>query len=344
MFFNRIFLVFILFSSVGFFHIKYLSLSQIRLIQFVTVGLMLAGILARYFYGTHTKREKKFTLPIILILTGVFLSSITAYVYHQQGFLITFWAQAPMYWFVFYFFLSVNNYLKKELEKYLFIFAILYSVIYITQFFLYPTILFDVRIDDDPNRNTIRIFLVGVTYLLVGFYMMLNKLFNTNKLIYLLPIMLFFSVIILQASRQLVFSILVVTLFAIIFTKRIKSRGLIIFLITISIIPMYYIFQDVFNSLIELSTSTAKGEDVSTNARERALQFFLNDFFPSNSAYIFGNGADHMRSPYGLKMMMLRRFHFYLSDIGLIGEYIRYGMVFLVGAIIIIVKLIRSKR
>ena len=343
MFFNRLFLLLILVISVGFFNIKYLSLSQIRLIQFIMVGLMLVGVLARFFYGTQTKREKKFTLPIIFILTGVFLSSITAYVYHHQGFFITFWAQAPMYWFVFYFFLSVNNYGKEELEKYLLIFAVLYSIIYVIQFFLYPTILFDVRIDDDPARNTIRIFLSGSAFLVIGYYLMLNKFFNTNKLIYLLPIMLFFVVTVLQASRQHVFSMLVVTLYAIIFTRRIKSRGLIIFFITVSIIPLFYIFQDVINSLVELSTSATKGTDASANARERALKFFLNDFFPSNSAYILGNGADHMRSPYGLKMTMLRSFHFYLSDLGLIGEYIRYGMFFLVGAILIIVKLIRSK-
>ena len=343
MFFNRVFLFFILFSSVGFFDIKYLSLSQIRLIQFITVGMMLAGILARFLYGTNTKRKKKFTLPIVIILTGVFLSSITAYVYHQQGFLITFWAQAPMYWFIAYFFLSVNNYQKQELEKALLFIAFLYSIFFIVQYLLYPTIYFDVRIDDDPFRGTLRIFLPGRAFLIAGYFIALNIFLRTNKLGYLLPLLLFFSVTLLEATRQFVFSLLLVTLYAIFFTKQVKSRGLIVLLLSISVFPLYFMFQDIIQGLIELSTSAGRGTDPSTNTREMALKFFLNDFFPSNSAYILGNGADHMRSPFGLKVDMLKHFGFYQSDIGLIGDYTKYGLIFVAGAVLSIIKLLKSK-
>ena len=345
MFFNRLLLFFIFFSSVGFFEIKYLSLSQIRLIQFITVGIMLAGIISNYIYGSRRERKRKlnFVLPIILILTGVFLSSITAYAYHHQGFLITFWAQAPMYWFIAYFFLSVNNFQKEELEKALVAFAILYSVLYIFQYFLYPTIFFDIRIDDDPVRGTLRIFLPGRVFLFVGYFIFLTKFLKSNRLVFLYPLLLFFSVALLQATRQFVFSLLLVTLFAILFTRQVKSRGFIILLLSISAFPIFFIFQDIILGLIELSQSATKGTDLSASARERALQFFIYDFFPSNSAYILGNGADHMRSPYGLKVDMLKRFNFYQSDIGLIGDYTKYGLIFVMGAFLTVLKLLKSK-
>ena len=307
-------------------------------------GFMILSIILVRIYGNNNNTEKKrFLIPIAIMLTGAFLSTIIAKSFHNQAVWLTLWAQSPMYWYILYFFLHDNKYAKNDLEKAILIIAFLYSVFLIIQYVMYPNILFNIRIDDDPNRGTIRIFLLGFSFLIIGYYIALNKFLSTNKIIYLIPILLFFSINIMQGTRQFLFSMILITAYAIFFSKKVKSRGLIIFLISLSSIPVYLMFQDIFRSMIELSTAAAQGEDLSANARERAILFFLTDFFPSDIAYILGNGMDHMRSEYGLRVALYKRFGLYQSDIGIIGEYTIYGVLFVIGALIMIVKMIKFK-
>ena len=342
MLFKSILLYVILLVSLGLFNIKFLPNNFILLLQFLAVSFMVFAIITRNIYGWENHTNKRnFILPVIFILTGVFLSSITAFNYHNQPFLITFWAQAPMYWFVFYIFLSINNYKKEELEKALIVFAFLHFLFFLLQYIAYPNVLFNVRISEDLSRNALRIFIPGYTILTVGFCLVMNRFLNTNKLVYLILMLLFLSVPVLQATRQSIFVLLLVTIYAIIFSKKVKSRTLIIFLLALSILPLYFIFQDIILNLLELTADIE--DDGSFSAREVAILYFLTDFFPADIAYILGNGADHMRSQFGIKVQMLRSMGLYQSDIGLLGEYTRYGAFFVFGVIIIIYKLLTVK-
>lgn len=323
------------------FNFKFLSQSIILLIQFCAVGYMVVAIIIRYIYGEVENTSKRFLLPIIVLLTGVFMSSIIAHAYHRQPYVITFWAQSSMYWFVLYFYLIVNNYQKKTLENVLIIFALCYFTLFIIQYFAYPRLLFDIRVADDPDRGTIRIFITGYAILTAGFCLVLEKFLATNKIKYLIVSLLFMSIPILQATRQTIFVFILIVLYAVLFSKSVKSRSLIVLLISLSVIPFYFIFQDIIQNLLEITSDLEK--DGSFNAREVAMAYFLNDFFPSPLAYILGNGADHMRSPYGLLIARLKMIGLYQSDIGLIGEYSKYGAIFIIGVFMIIYKLLVFK-
>ncbi len=140
----------------------------------------------------------------------------------------------------------INKYTKDELNKAMLTFALAFSLIHIIQFVIYPTVLFDVMIDDDSNRSTIRIFLPGFTSLIIGYYLALSRFFSANRMIYLLLVLLLFSINILRAAWQFLFVLILITIYTILFSKKVNSRALIITLTVLSAIPLFFLFQDIF--------------------------------------------------------------------------------------------------
>ena len=116
---------------------------------------------------------------------------------------------------------------------------------------------------------------------------------------------------------------------------------MIYFLIIIAAIPIYFIFQEIFFELI--AASEKESQDFGRNVRIRATIFFLTEFFPNTLAYIFGNGQDHMGSIYGVRVNAYKIYHgFYQSDVGLVGDFSKYGLFFLIGALWLIFKALFS--
>lgn len=80
------------------------------------------------------------------------------------------------------------------------------------------------------------------------------------------------------------------------------------------------------------------------NIRILAAIFFMTDFMPANIAYILGNGQDSMNEAYGLRIYFYRVAKgFHQSDIGLIGSYSRFGVLFVIAQLSVLAKLIFGK-
>ena len=91
-------------------------------------------------------------------------------------------------------------------------------------------------------------------------------------------------------------------------------------------------------SLIQVSEEQAGQDD--DDVRVRAARFFLTEFSPTKLNYFIGNGMSHMMSPYGMKEFYYKAtFGYFISDIGLIGEYVRYGVLFIVAIVFTFRKL-----
>ena len=109
----------------------------------------------------------------------------------------------------------------------------------------------------------------------------------------------------------------------------------------VSVVVVFFIFQDIIMGLVELSETQAAQEE--EDVRSRSTKFYLTEFYPNKVNYIIGNGASHMANAYGMKVMYYQTvFGYYLSDIGVVGVYVKLGVLYVIGVFILLRKIFIS--
>lgn len=337
---KKVILIYIALASLELFNLAFLGVDFIKGFQLTGIGLLGIILIIKFLYMKEINFPKHFNLEIFLIFLGVAVSMVMAQVGHDQSLGTTFIAQRFMYFYLVYWALHAIKISAEDLEKIIVWMGVTFSVLYVIQFILYPTVVFDVRIAED--RGTIRIFMPGFTFLVLAYFLVMNRLFESFSVSRLLSFLLFISILVLMGTRQVIFSVLLLTIMNVLFSQRVKSKVLIVFLLLGSIVPVIIVFQEIFISLVELSKN--QSENLAENVRIRATVFFLTELFPNTYAYLTGNGADSTNSTYGFMIQMYKdAYGFYQSDIGIIGDYTKFGVAFVLGAFIIIFKMIFGK-
>ena len=337
---KKLIIVFIVISALELFNITFLGSNFIKIFQLAGIALMAVILVVQMVYQKEIDFQKHFNLELLLILGGVFLSMFMAQWGHDQSLSTTFIAQRFMYFYLAYWVLHSIKASIEDIEELIFWFGIGFSILYLIQYMVHPTVIFDVRIAE--VRETVRIFLPGFFFLILAYFLTLNRLFESFSVGKLMAVFLFVSIVILMGTRQVIFSTMLLTIINVLFSKTIKSKILILMLMVSMVIPIIFIFQEIFISLIDLSKD--QSETLEENVRLRAAVFFLTELFPNSASYITGNGADSYNSSYGYMIQMYRdTYGFYQSDIGLIGDYVRFGTLFALGALLILFRMIFSK-
>jgi hypothetical protein len=338
---KKIIIFLILLCSAYFYQLSFLPSRLIYLIQFGVTGMMFVVLVVQGIYGNSSNTQKlNFSYPVFLILSSVFLSMIIAQAYHGQNYALSVWANRFMYFYVFYFFLHLLKPEIKELEKIIIILGAAYAIGYLVQFIIYPVTIFDVR--QEADRGTIRIFIPGGSFMILALFIFLRRFYMENKIRYILYVLVFYGIIVLQGTRNSMAATALVIILSLIFSKTIRSKYIIYFLFLLSVVPIYLIFNEIFVNLIE--KTEAQTENFETDVRVRAATFFLTDFFPNTLAYFFGNSQDHMGSVYGMRVNAYKIVYgFYQSDIGFIGEFSKYGLFFAAGAFWFLIKVLTTR-
>jgi hypothetical protein len=111
-------------------------------------------------------------------------------------------------------------------------------------------------------------------------------------------------------------------------------------MIGLALIPAYILFQDTFGLLLKVThTETTY---LSENKRFQAALFFLFEFFPNKMSYIIGNGVPSGHSAYGVQINAFKEvFGFYQSDIGIIGDLTRFGILIVVVQLSLYIRIMR---
>jgi len=303
-------------------------------------GLIVVLIIIHLAYSGQKAIKNNFIFPVTLILLSVGTSMIMAYYSRNQGFAQTLFAQRAMYYYLFYFLLHQLKIKPKDIEKVFIALGLLYVLLYLVQFTLYPKILFDGYVRSD--RGTIRIYLPGLDYMAIAFFIGIQYFFRTNRFKFLLLVLLIFVIYILTGGRQTMAVVVLIAIVFLVVDKKVKSRFLLGFLGLIGIVAGFFIFQSIFEAILVESRSDARlGDDY---IRLKAAEFFLTDFFKSPMAYITGNGMYFNTSSYGKEITynMVHR-HYVLGDVGLIGNYALYGAFFVWGVLLICYKALKLK-
>jgi hypothetical protein len=313
------------------------SLYSLSFLGPVAKGSQIAGILLilvllaiHIVYSEQILFKHNFKPFIALIFISLITSTLMAKFSRDQSLGDTMFAQRALFYYLFYFLLHQLKIKPGDLEKIFIFFGLLGIALYLVQFFVYPKVIFqNVWIRSD--RGTIRVYMQGTHYVAIAYLMSIQAFLRTNKIKYLILILLFYSNFILLGGRQTMAIMLLILVLFLIFSKKVKSRFLISLLIAVCIACVLSMFQGIFTALLEQSNKdTTHGKDY---IRFLAIRHYMTDFFKTPLAYITGNGMYSANSAYGMEMLRNQSHGLFIGDIGLIGNYALYGPLFVIGVL-----------
>lgn len=336
---KKVLFVFIVLCSFQFFQLSVFPQVALKLFEWVGVGLLFLMFVLHIFYGREKSVKMHFSLPIILIIVSVAISMFAAYIFHDQGFLVTGIAQRFLYFYLLYYVLHFLKIPGEFLVKTFLSMGIAYILIYLIQFNIYPTQIVDAKMFFD--RGTLRIFMTGAGFFVVSYFIWLYLGFRTWKVKYFLYLFVGLIVLVLLGTRQMMAAIILLTIMFILRSRVVKSKFLIVLLIASISIPVVLMFQEIFLEMINITKT--QSSSVESNIRIEAAKFFLGDYMSDPWCYFTGNGA-WGNSRYGIRVQRYSNdFGYFQSDIGLIGEYSKFGLLFVVGVIMILYRVLRAK-
>lgn len=289
-------------------------------------------------------KSLQFKNAIILFLIGIIINIISAYINNGQLPLHTFLAFGHYYFILFYFLLHWLKASRKELEHIIFIFAILFSLIYISQVLIYPQEIF--RSQSLPSRGTtVRLIMEGNGFLVLAYFLMLNRFILHRRLISIVFALAFFTVLLMGGFRTMIAVTVLLSGVMIFKSSRFNVRqfGIFIFIV----ICFYGLFQIPRTSAILKEMIFASEEHLAAGdsyIRFLELDFFLNKYPVNKSVYIFGSGLHYGdKSSYSRYYEVLTQNGFFWEDLGLIGFYIINGVFVLLGILWYTLKVIFVK-
>lgn len=338
----RIFIVYyIIISSASFYTLRYFPESLRNLLSLAAIGLIVLILVIDLFPDSSPRMKKYFKVEVSLFLIATFASMFVAKAHHYQDFGTTLLVQRFMYFYLFYFALHSLKLDADDIDGIILPLGLLYAGFYIFQYLAYPVRYFESRIDVD--RGTVRVFLPGAGFLMLAYFKSLQEFLTHNRFKHLVFTLIIFAVGgILSGTRQSLASLTLITLAFVFFNRQVKSRLFIVFIGALAAAALVALFWDIFQEMIAVTEDqTGKPKP---NVRLMAAKYFTGDFMPSTAAYLFGNGQDSMNSPFGQRVNLIKLIRgFYQSDVGIIGDYSKFGILFVIAQLSIMIRIIFGK-
>jgi hypothetical protein len=339
-FISNLVLVLVIFSYFDLFQFIIIPY-QIRLASSMVMSLVLVlMILLKIIYQPGHVYKMNFVSPILLLILGSFPSYFIAKYYHSQDFLITFYANRILWFYLLYFYVHLYKISVSFIIKLIVITGLIAVGLFYIQYIIYPAKILQIKIFKE--RNTLRMFIPGMICTITAYFYFLDRFLKQNRLTDFFLSLLCISTFILQGTRVYIYPMVFLTLIFIIFVKRIRGKFLLVFLVFVAVISLYFVFKQIFIELTKVSSSQVS--NISGNVRIRAANFYLTDYMPGWLAYVFGNGTPGPGSLFGQRSIYYNlKFGYYITDIGIIGDYVKFGILFILGGLIMFVKSLTFK-
>lgn len=336
--FKDIFVFLLIITGLVFFSAKFDTTDTLKNFSYAYMLFAIIISLPHFFKYTGA-----FVFPIQLICVSILISFLMAYISWEQGFINSLSTIPYMIWFVFFYLLHIK-YPVYKIENVIFFFGCLYILLFIFQFLNTDQVYFGEQDEFIKDRGVIRVNFpgAGVFYLAYLIALIRSKKGEKYRWFFILFIIAGVAVTILQVTRQSIALVLLITLFH--YTKKASIPKRIALLSIFSLSLFFALNSD--NSIAKGLLETQKETQASGDKYIRVLagEYFLTDFSPNLASQIFGNGVPNYNSPLGQKTKgLMENRGFYLSDVGLIGFYVMFGILAIVGYIIIFIKSFRVK-
>lgn len=341
---NLKYLLVLIFSSVSFLNpmgILPESLCKITFYLCCVIGLIIScrgKQLNRMYYPKNM---------YILLLGGMFISSFMPTLFKAQTSSETWMTYLPyIFSYVTFIIFLKADISQARLERIIRILSVVGTCVYVLNFISFPNIIFGVERDEYDIRTIVRLDIPFLPYIVVNFFMSINKWVADKNKKELFWILGSYAMIVLSLTRQYMLWATVLGVFFVM-TKVSTFKKVLVSLFLLfcfyAILPNIPIFSD----LMELSQEQAdKNKYQQDDIRIQAWRYYTIEHQTNDVTRFFGNGIPaYGKSVWGKKYMFERDMilggnGYYTTDVGWAGFYWYFGLFTLIGLIILIIKCI----
>jgi hypothetical protein len=296
------------------------------------------GIFA--FVIVMKKKDMHFTYAILIFLSGLVFNSLAAYFNLGQNPIKTILSFEFSWFILLYFVLHYLNPSRKYLEKLIIVFALIYSVLFIFQYTVYPTVIF--RSDKNTAVWSKQFEIMGNGFLMLAYFLVLNRYLLYQKILNLLLALFFFSVLFYSDFRTLIGAAAVVTVFMLVrIFHRPKDIIKIVFvgLLFLGVTQQGAISKVIDKMVLQTAGNIKEGKNY---VRLVQVEFFFKKYPQNFSYFVIGGGK-----PSGANLFRFNRSSFFgmnynivWVDIGILGYYIVVGGIATLGLLIWVLRAI----
>lgn len=235
----------------------------------------------------------------------------------------------------------------EEIKEAIFYFGVGYAIAWVTQATgLTPVNTSKEMVDGTTLEITTNEFggysVGGVRFICFSAYVFLGSLVSGYNKKDFYKSIFFLILCVLSAQRAIMFPALAIYLYAFVFKLKLSqsTKVLLVSLIAITSVVIVVNTLDIWNSLYEETMDQLGDKDYN---RWKAIDYFTSDYSNSIFAFIFGNGFLTTHNAGGLLIQQLGMYGIYIDDIGMLGVWVRYGIIpIIIMYYIVLVSLLRK--
>jgi hypothetical protein len=340
---NKIKIVFvslILLISTGFWSFRPLA-DYSKAIEVLVITGFCLFLLRTKEEGNSHMYSKKYVLLFMLV---PFLSIIPCYFVNGQSPILSLVVLRINLCWLFYFVLHRIKISENDIHKILIFIAVVWVFLEIIQQFTYPVYYFYTRGDETSDSSSIEIragiyryAIRGYEFAVYSMFLMILKYYNSRYYKYLWMALFFLVGIYVNMTRQLLVAS-IITIISIPMFNKINVRNGLFFLLSICFLYGVYLYKDVlFGDMIEMTS-----DQLEDNIRYEA--YITYSIYEHWMSFVLGNGPAHINSAYGIKLYYLSQLGLYLSDIGIVGEMYKFGLIYVLVFVLFCIFLFRKRK
>lgn len=291
-------------------------------------------LLFAYVFANRTKISKEELNSVVSYTLITACLSIIPAVFDWNASILSFFRSISFlyYGLAFYYLLNIWKASPSFIIKTVSLFCVIWVVIEVGQQFTYPVYWFAGRAEDEylgtlENRMGLwRFYIWGVDFVMLAWSIYYARFLGKSKQVvkYCVILALVFAVgLLCYCSRKHIGAFLLSIFAGIILGKK-NNSAVRISLVALGISVLLYTY---LNSFLIMSQEATEGQSTGEDfIRMVSLDFFIHDFGTSSLYPFFGTGFGSVSL--GNYLSQLKEYyHFYQSDVGIIGYYSQVGLV-----------------
>lgn len=305
--------------------------------KLVLLGLFILFIISKKRINYSNSLSK----IVILFMVLPFVSIISSFGFHGQSIIASLNATLFSLTYILFFYLIKWDISQHDVLRMCLVLGVFWCGLELIQQFTYPNIWFATRYDtaekDIEIRNGIyRFNIEGREFGLILLFYCFQKFLEISKKKYLLGIIIGLIGVYLLATRQIMAAAIISIIYCMAIMKKIKLSTLII-ISTIGLV-VYNNLDSLFGDYIEMTESIDSDYIRFASYSYYGLEYNKDNYI----SYLIGNGLPG-KSSYGNEIERLQEMGLYTADIGIVGMYFLYGILYVFVVIYFFIYVFRNR-
>jgi hypothetical protein len=306
---------------------------------FVLAGIVLINLKKIDFFQGSFKKN------VILFILLPLVSSIAAFLFHEQSILLSLLVLRTCFFWLLYFVIHVYGIPINRIRYLMLFIGVVWIFLTIIQQYTYPHFLFYTRsgeeFEDFYRLGVYRFMLVPHEYGLFVVLYFFNQYLLSKRILNLFLVLIGLTGFYYFVTRQFAVAAIVCLSIAAIFQNgKIRYYAIFIIIVVASIFVLYEI--SLFSGYTEMTKAQiASGNDI----RLQSAKFYLFEYWPHWFSLLTGNGLEHLAGPsYGKEMgHIMNNKGFFRADVGIIGAFNTFGIFYVINILHMNVKGLRKR-